>query len=394
MLFQNGEDGFWYDPSDLSTMFQDAAGTIPVTGLGQPVGLLLDKSGNGYHLSQATSDPARPTLEARHNQLIATEEFDNPVWVATNMTVVGGATSPIGTSNAYTITATAANATLLQTANTTELARSSGIRVSFFVRRVTGTGNIQLTRDGVNYTTVTVTSDWDRVSISLQLQVGLRDFGLQIVSSGDAIEIWGAQVEADAGRNASLAKLTPYQRVTSASDYADVGHPRYLSFDGVDDELTITGLSPRLLFLKQRLTVFWAPVIYTIVNGSFFQARTSTTAIINIRTSSNTLLFSWGTATNSVIGFNEGTVSLSSSIRPYELTANVNAGTATAKRANRLFVLAYNLLSGYRTNLEDNLLIGGPAHRMYQFILHSAVGNNGTYEDVTADLDALMARVP
>jgi hypothetical protein len=54
--------GAWHDPSDLSTMFQDAAGTTPVTAAGQPVGLILDKSGNGRHASQATST-ARPLLE-------------------------------------------------------------------------------------------------------------------------------------------------------------------------------------------------------------------------------------------------------------------------------------------------------------------------------------------
>lgn len=43
-LFANGEQGFWYDPNDLSTMYQDATGTVPVTSVGQPVGLVLDKS--------------------------------------------------------------------------------------------------------------------------------------------------------------------------------------------------------------------------------------------------------------------------------------------------------------------------------------------------------------
>ena len=43
-LFASGEQGAWYDPSDLSTMFQDTAGTTPVTATGQTVGLLLDKS--------------------------------------------------------------------------------------------------------------------------------------------------------------------------------------------------------------------------------------------------------------------------------------------------------------------------------------------------------------
>lgn len=42
-LFANGEQGAWYDPSDFSTMFQDSAGTTPVTAVEQPVGLMLDK---------------------------------------------------------------------------------------------------------------------------------------------------------------------------------------------------------------------------------------------------------------------------------------------------------------------------------------------------------------
>lgn len=42
--FDNNQEGFVYDPNDLSTMYQDAAGTVPVTGVGQAVGLMLDKS--------------------------------------------------------------------------------------------------------------------------------------------------------------------------------------------------------------------------------------------------------------------------------------------------------------------------------------------------------------
>lgn len=50
-LFGLGSQGFWYDPSDLSTLFRDVAGTVPVTAVGQPVALMLDKSGRGNHLS-------------------------------------------------------------------------------------------------------------------------------------------------------------------------------------------------------------------------------------------------------------------------------------------------------------------------------------------------------
>lgn len=61
-LFQAGEAGFWYDPSDMSTQFQDSAGTTPVTAAGQPVGKINDKSGRGNHLVQATA-ASRPTLQ-------------------------------------------------------------------------------------------------------------------------------------------------------------------------------------------------------------------------------------------------------------------------------------------------------------------------------------------
>jgi hypothetical protein len=43
-LFYAGEQGFWYDPTDITTLFQDSAGTTPVTAVEQAVGLMLDKS--------------------------------------------------------------------------------------------------------------------------------------------------------------------------------------------------------------------------------------------------------------------------------------------------------------------------------------------------------------
>jgi hypothetical protein len=53
LLFAAGEQGAWYDPSDITTLFQDDAGTQPVTAAGQSVGLMLDKSGRGNHATQA-----------------------------------------------------------------------------------------------------------------------------------------------------------------------------------------------------------------------------------------------------------------------------------------------------------------------------------------------------
>lgn len=62
-IFAAGVPGVWYDPSDLSTLFQDAAGTIPVTGVEQPVGLMLDKSRSlGPNLAPSTASLSGWTL--------------------------------------------------------------------------------------------------------------------------------------------------------------------------------------------------------------------------------------------------------------------------------------------------------------------------------------------
>ena len=61
-LFLAGVQGVWFDPSDVSTLFQDAAGTIPVTADGDPDGLIVDSSGNGNGASQSVSS-ARPTYK-------------------------------------------------------------------------------------------------------------------------------------------------------------------------------------------------------------------------------------------------------------------------------------------------------------------------------------------
>jgi hypothetical protein len=61
-LFASGEKGAWFDASDRSTLFQDAAGTVPVTAVGQPVGKWLDKSGNNNHATQSVAGN-RPTWQ-------------------------------------------------------------------------------------------------------------------------------------------------------------------------------------------------------------------------------------------------------------------------------------------------------------------------------------------
>lgn len=69
---------------NTATLFQDAAGTIPVTAVEQPVGRILDKSGRGNHASQANT-PSRAWLRARYNLYLNSETLSTQ-----NVTVSAG----------------------------------------------------------------------------------------------------------------------------------------------------------------------------------------------------------------------------------------------------------------------------------------------------------------
>lgn len=102
-LFANGKSGAWFDPSDLSTLFQDSAGTMPITAPGQPVGRMLDKSGNGHHAVQSSST-ARPVYRSANGQHWLEYDGVDDLMVldkALNMNagqVVAGLVEPAGTT--------------------------------------------------------------------------------------------------------------------------------------------------------------------------------------------------------------------------------------------------------------------------------------------------------
>lgn len=51
----------WHDASDAATLFEDSAGAVPAADNADVVGMWRDKSGNGYHVTQATTAD-KPTL--------------------------------------------------------------------------------------------------------------------------------------------------------------------------------------------------------------------------------------------------------------------------------------------------------------------------------------------
>jgi hypothetical protein len=113
-----------------------------------------------------------------------------PVWTQTNMTGGGtvNATGPDGTTSAVTLTATAANATIRINPIT-----ATGNRIfAVWLRRVSGTGDIQLSLNNSTFTTVSVTSEWQRFKITAPSTQSTPT--IRITTSGDVIEAWGPWV--------------------------------------------------------------------------------------------------------------------------------------------------------------------------------------------------------
>jgi hypothetical protein len=72
-LFDAGQKGFWYDYTDIATLWADTARTTPAT-VGNPIRAVTDKSGNNNHLTTASSGVS-PILRQDANNIYYAE-FD------------------------------------------------------------------------------------------------------------------------------------------------------------------------------------------------------------------------------------------------------------------------------------------------------------------------------
>lgn len=186
----------WYDPSDLSTLYQDSAGTTPVTAVEQPVGRMLDKSGRGNHATQATA-LSRPVLSSRYNLLLNTET--------------------------------------LSTQNVTTVAVS-------YTLSFTGTGTITLSGTSTAGPLVG-TGASNRVSLTFTPTAGTL-----------TLTVSGSVTQAQLITTNSFTSNT-YQRVTTATDYdADfTKFPPYLRCDGVDDGMATASID---FTSTDKMTIF------------------------------------------------------------------------------------------------------------------------------------------
>jgi hypothetical protein len=140
-----------------------------------------------YYTSGGTAGcPALLVEPSAQNLALHSRDLTNAVWSGTTVTTAKNAVGADGVaSGATTITATAASGTVLQA-----LSHASQSRVfSAYIRRVTGTGAIELTTNGgTNWTTVTISSLYTQVACAAQT-VASGTIGIRLAVSGDVIEV-------------------------------------------------------------------------------------------------------------------------------------------------------------------------------------------------------------
>jgi len=165
---------------------------IPTTTTAVSVGMLanvprIDYTGGGF--GKLLLEPQRTNIALR------SEEFSNASsWVLTNSgTITANTTiSPDGTQTADTLNAGANSAQVQQHRTDTS---GAVYTVSIWVKRITGTGNVFL-RAVVNADTlIAVTSDWQRFTATVTSTTTTIRIGVKLATSGDAVAIWGGQVE-------------------------------------------------------------------------------------------------------------------------------------------------------------------------------------------------------
>ena len=179
--------------------------------------------------------------KAEENLLLQSQNY-SATWTVTNLTPVTGKTAPDSTSTATEFTAGAANAVLTQ--GYTAIAGS--YTFSVWLRRVTGTGDIQIASDNGTWTTKALTGTWARYDVTQTVAAGSKTAGVRVVTSGDVIEIWGAQLEQRSSVTAYTATTTqPITNYVPVLLTAPAGVARF-------DHNPTTGESLGLLIEEQR----------------------------------------------------------------------------------------------------------------------------------------------
>ena len=254
---------------------------------------------------------------APHNLLTNSESFDASAWTKTTVTPTANSiAAPNGTTTADTLAASGANGTALQSYTSLGVAYTFGV----WLKRKTGTGNIQIAADSGTYTTVTITSDWALYTIAQTPAAGTISAGIRIVTSGDEVYAWGAALyRSDLAMQPNTSAYPMYNPTTPKNllgrteDYSGTGWARsnvtasgsIVAPNGLSTADTITSTSSVATDVG-IYAVIGTGVGYTI--SIYAKAGTSNIAWVSSETSLSYAVFNL--ATQSVISSANGTPSI------------------------------------------------------------------------------------
>lgn len=177
-----------------------------------PSGLLIPSVTNTPRVEYDTSGNALGLLmeTARTNSALWSRDFTNAAWVKVDITAAKDQTGVDGVANsASSLTADASGGTVLQTIVLAAVVRT----LSFYMKRITGTGPVSISQDGVTFTDISGDLDalspeypWVRVSLTAtQLNPII---GIEMSGSGDVIAVDFATIEAGAAASSCIPTTT------------------------------------------------------------------------------------------------------------------------------------------------------------------------------------------
>ena len=208
-LFANNEQGFAFDFNDLSTMYQDAAGTIPVTGVGQPVGLVLDKSKGLVLGGNLSTDPT----------------FSNPAQWSTNKTQETSIAN-----NKLIFNNTPAFNTVVSNNLITTTLPGQLYKLSFVISdRVSGSVRVQLAGGAILNTQAFSTNGV--ITLYVFATAAHNIIGFQSTVTGTTLKISELKLQEIPGNHAT--------QPTSAKRPLLKSSPTQLNYDGIDDVMTV-----------------------------------------------------------------------------------------------------------------------------------------------------------
>jgi hypothetical protein len=222
----------------------------------------------GNHAVQATT-ANRPIygihpFGGRRNLLVRTEEFENASWTKQNVTVTQNVSGPLGTNQMWTLTDNATNGEhrlYISSPNT------SGV-YSLYAKAGT-LSFIGLSQSGTGYSVFNLTNgtvaqnEGDRVGAITSVGDGWYRISMQTVTTNTffvikmgetAAQVLGSTAYAGTGKTVLISgaqletgsTATAYQRVTDQYNVTEAGvsSVSYLFFDGVNDSLATSTITP------------------------------------------------------------------------------------------------------------------------------------------------------